>query len=303
MPKQQSSSSDSQLPFIVTNTPLVLCILATLLLAGSTRMWWSKVHDSPRRVFSAMLSNNLSTVGVTRQTLSSDSTNLDKSEQISFVPPYAVRSLITVSQEEGTSKSSVVTETIGTLANDYSRYVNIETNQKSTSGKELDYSSVEGTWGKSGIANGQAQYFQQSILGLVPFANLDAKTRDSVLDLLVAKEAYVVDYSMVKPLRTNGKSALVYPVKVDAARYVAVLKALGKGTGIGDLPELNANDYSGQPPIEISITVDKLSRHVLEVSYGQQVEKYTSYGLNTPVATPSKTISIDDLQQKVQEIQ
>ena len=299
-----STPQSEQLPFIVTNTPQVISLVAAIILISTSLVWWTKVHNNPRRVFEGMLNNNLSTASVTRTTTASDGSGLDKQEQVSFVPPYGMHSIVTVTQEgSDISSSRVVTETIGTLAEDYSRYLSINTTQKGKSGKQLDFRSIQGTWGKTGIENGNPKYFSQSILGLIPFANLDTKTRQDTLNQLNSNKTYVVDYSKVKPSKYKGKSALVFPVKVDAKGYVGVLKKLSKNLGVADTNGLDPESYAGQPPIEISITVDKASRHVLEVTYGQQKEVYSSHGLSLPVQTPTKSIPVDQLQQKVREIQ
>lgn len=298
MPQPQPKNEQ---PFIVTNTPLAISIVALAILVVSSLMWWTKVHDSPNRVFNGMLRNNLSVTSVTRTTTSLQDTGFSKVEQISFVSPSATHALITIDQPEESGGSKVRTETIGTLTNDFSRYLSISTSQKSESGKDLDFSSVKGVWGKT-EGGARPAYFAEAMQGIVPFANLGPVARDQVIESIKTTKAYEVDFANVKPKRIGRKSALVYPVKVNLEAYVTIIKDLSKSAGVPDTSSLNPEDYKGQPPIEISLTVDKLSRQVLEVSYGQQSEEYTSYGLKNPVALPTKTIPAESLQQKVQEI-
>lgn len=312
MPQNSSSSSNSSsvdsapnAPFIIAHKALSLSLIAFVLFAVSGSLWWKQVYNSPHRVFESMLVNNLSTQSVTRSSVStSDGTPVDKTEQVSFVPDIATRSIVVVNQKNPDGgNNKVVTESIGTLAADYNRYISINTAQKNATGKALDYSAVENIWGKSDGQQGQPQLFSQSLLSLVPFANLGATNRQKVLRAMTDKKAYDVQYDKVKPLRINGKSALVYPVKVNAEGYVGVLKIVAKATGLGDLPGLDPASYKGQPPIEISITVDKLSRQVIEVDYGSsQKETYSAYGLVTPIELPTKTVPTSELQKKVQEI-
>jgi len=315
MPKKSSSVSNprtkvsfeptSNLPFILAHKALSISLVAIVIFAVSGSLWWKQVYNSPQRVFESMLVNNLSTQGVSRSSVSTNQgTPVDKTEQVSFVPDIATRSIVAVNQKNPDGGSNkVLTESIGTLSADYNRYISIDTAQKNAAGKPLDYSAVENIWGKADAQQGQPQYFSQSLLSLVPFANLSPSNRQKVLQAMTDKKAYDIQYDKVKPLRINGKSALVYPIKVNAEGYVGVLKMIAKNTGLGDLPGLNPASYKGQPPIEISITVDKLSRQVIEVDYGSsQKETYSAYGLSTPIKLPSKSIPASELQKKVQEI-
>jgi len=309
MPKKPTPAKKAETlenpPFVIVHKALSIVLLASIIFIISGVMWWRQVYNNPRRVFETMLSNNLSTQGVTRSTKSvSQGAPIDKTEQISFVPKMASRTLVNVEQQGQNGESTKITsESIGTLNEDYSRYISIKTTQKNTEGKPLDYSKIINIWGKSDPSQGEAQNFSQAALGLIPFANLDAITKDKVLALLKAKNAYDVDYSKVEPKKVDNKSALVFPVKVNTASYVEALKIIAKATGLGDTPGLNPEQYKDQAPIEIKIVVDKHSRNILEVDYGQsQVETYSAYGLSLPIELPSKTIPINELQQKVQEI-
>lgn len=303
-PSSSAGSLDNP-PFVIVHKALSIALVAAIIFIVSGVMWWRQVYNNPRRVFETMLSNNLSTQGVTRSSKTvNQGAPIDKTEQISFVPQIASRTLVIVDQQGQEGESTKITsESIGTLNEDYSRYIKIETSQKNEQGKPLDYSKVVNIWGKSDPAQGEAQNFSQAALGLIPFANLDAETRDKVLELLRVKKAYEVDYSKVEPRKVDNKSALVFPVKVNTASYVEALKIIAKATGLGDTPGLDPAQYKEQAPIDIKIVVDKHSRHILEVDYGQnQKEQYSAYGLSLPIELPGSSIPISELQQKVQEI-
>jgi hypothetical protein len=291
-------------PFVVTHKILTIVILALSIFVFSGLLWWKNIYNNPRRVFETMIVNNLQTQSYSKS--SSQDTNGNKSEkveQISFVPDIAARSVETVTQSGPADKSTVKTEIIGTLKDDYVRYVSIQTNEKNKDGKPLDYSSVENVWGKTDSKEQPPQYLSQSILNLVPFANLNSENRSKALSTFYDKKAYEVDYSKVKPLKINGKSALVYPVKINASGYINVLKVIASSSGLGNLPSLDPESYKDQPPIEIEIVVDKLSRRVIQVKPGQNiVENYSSYGLSIPIQIPKDFKPASELQKKIQEI-
>lgn len=299
----KSTVSQNQVPFIIAHKVAALYVLSAVVFIFAGVTWWKQVYNSPHRVFDAMLSNNLSTSSVTRETKNEqDGSTIDKIEKISFVPESGAHSLINIKQSAKGSESDVQTETLGSISADFSRYNKISTSQKNADGKKLDYSSVQGIWGKSVPGESQPQYFSQAVLGIVPFANLNPETRAKVLKVMTDKKAYTVDYDGVKPAKVDGKSALVFPVSVDTAGYVEALNIIIESIGLQNA-KLDASQYKGQPPISITLTVDKLSRHLLEASIsGQQKETYSAYGIKTPLQFPDKTIPVTELQQKVQAI-
>lgn len=293
----------NQVPFFIAHKVASLYVLSALVFTFAGISWWRHVYNSPHRVFEAMMSNNLSTSGVTRETKNEQAgSTIDKLEKISFVPEAGAQSLINIKQSGNGAESDVQTETMGTVTADFSRYNKITTSQKNAEGKGLDYSSIQNIWGKSVPGESQPQYFSQAVLGIVPFANLNPETKTKVLKVLSDKKAYEVDYSGVKPLRINGKSALVFPVSVDTAGYVEALNIIIESLGLQGA-KLDPAQYKGQPPISITLTVDKLSRHLIEASIsGQQKETYSAYGVTTALQYPDKTIPVSQLQQKVQAI-
>lgn len=302
MSKTSPTSESNQLPFIVTHKALSITIVAAIIFTVASIAWWKNVYNAPRRVFEGMLQTNLTTKGVTRSTLSEDtSSTIQKTEQLSFVPSMASRTVAVIKQGEGDDKTHVISETIGTSEADYSRYVKIETNQKGVEDKPLDYSSVLNVWGQSSAP----QAYSQTVLGLVPFAPLQSNDVNEVLKAFEDKKVYDVDYSKVEPKRLDGKSALVFTVRINTGAYVEVLKMIAQKSGFSDFAGLNPEDYKDNAPITVKLTIDKMSRQLLEADYvdSGQKETYSAYGLVTPIAVPEKTEPIETLQQKIQEIQ
>lgn len=304
MPKVQNDSINDK-PYILTNTPAVISVLALLIFIVFGWLWWNKIYIRPRNVFEDMLKNNLATSSVTKTTKSVDgSSNILKNEQLSFVPNIASRALLTINQPGPEGDTKVVTESIGTLTADYSQYTKIDTPQKNAEGKKLDYSKVLNQWGKSNTESGPPQNLQQSILGLVPFARISPNERREIIKMLINDGAYVVDYSKVEPRKVGNKSALVFPVSINTEKYLKTLKVLAKKGGLSDLKSLDPAQYKDNPAIKVKLVIEKSTRHLLELDFegSDQKETYSSYGLNTPINVPEKSISIEELQQKIQEI-
>ncbi|MDB5163858.1 MAG: hypothetical protein JWS12_476, partial [Candidatus Saccharibacteria bacterium] len=151
-----------------------LSIFGLVILLVSGWFWWTKVYTSPRNVFLGMLSSSLSTPSVTRHlTEKASGSTQNQYTQINFGGQTFVHVLNTNQQVGQTGQNnSIKTETIGTLRQDFARYVAIESSQKNQAGKPLNYASVQQVWGKSEVAkNGQAtstRFLEQATLGIVP---------------------------------------------------------------------------------------------------------------------------------------
>lgn len=262
---------------------------------------------SPRHVFLTMLDNNLATESITRHTVQrANGQVVDQYIQLQFGRTNASRSLVTVKQPEEGGESVVKSETIGTPQNDFSRYVSIKTTQKNSQGQPIDTSKVTGVWGKTDDSKdgerANTQYFQQGALGIVPFANLTSEQRQKLVNLMRDKKVYDVDFSKVKSVKEKGKSAFVYNVNISPKSYMIMIKQFTKYLGLSDMG-LDPSQYENSPPLKTEFTVDKLSRNLIKIHYtdSSQDETFSSYGLEQPISLPTKTISITELQKRVQD--
>ena len=205
--------------------------------------------------------------------------------------------------------STVVKETIGTPDTDYARYSKITSDQPGSDGKPADFSSVEGIWGKSPDAlageTPQVQYFIQGMLGTVPFANLNAGQRSSLIQFMHSKNVYQVNFGDVKTEKSGGKTAYVYSVKISPVVYFEMLQEFVKDLGLPEVAGLNPAQYANIEPLEVTFTVTKNARQLTKINYinSQQDEFYSDYGLVNAVGIPSQTIPIDELQNRIQQLQ
>lgn len=287
----------------------LIVALATVILLGTSMLWWQKVNTTPGRVFEAMLRRNLTTASITKKVSSgSDGQKLDQYVQLSFAAEQPIaRSLVVYEQKTQEGPNSLVkTETLGTNTADYSRYVQIETDQKNQQGKALDFSRVRDVWGKldKNEDAAQVQNLQSAVFGLVPFARLDASLSDKFARQLIDSKAYGVDYSQAKSTTVNGRSVWQYTVKINVAEYLKVLQKVSQLVGVRDTSALNAEDYQNQPPVEVTMSVEKSSRQllVLDTGSGGQKEEYSAYGITLPIQLPTNVVPQAELQQKLQDI-
>lgn len=279
--------------------------LAAVIFAISGFVWWRSVYMSSTNVFWGMIENNLATSSITKNIVQkSEQQSLNQYLQVSFGQTNAAHGLISINQNQGDVKTSVKTETIGTTTTDYNRYLDINTGA-SKDGKKVDTSTVEGVWAKADKSAGQdsAQYFRQSILGIVPTANLGYKDRQETIKLIKDKKVYDFSSGSIKSQKVDGKDAYVYEVSINATAYIEIMQKVTKLMGVGDMG-LDASQYAGSPAVKAEFTIGKLSRQLMRVKYSStgQEETYNGQGIEVTINEPTKTISLSELQERIQKV-
>lgn len=283
-----------------------IVLLAVVLLAGSSWGWWHYVRSHPRRVFMAMLANNLQTTGVTRHLVqATEAQTLDQMVQLATEPDQLVHSRTVLSQT-GNVEAAVVTESWGTPTTDYVRYLDVITSQRTKDGQELDFSTIKNVWGQShhpdGTTNGEL--YSETILGAFPLANLPAPERQKLLKFINDQAVYEVDYNRVERTKSGGRPRYTYHVRVKPETYINMLKQFGEYIGLTQLRDVDASAYQNAQPFNLEVTVDVWSRQAVAVTYAEAIreERFSSFGLRAGGELPTATIDIDELQRRVQNI-
>ncbi len=282
----------------------ILTLVAVLIFVLSGWFWWHNVYMSPDNVFWDMINNNLATTSVTKHVLQTNQAqSLDQYIQLQFGATNSVHSLVTLKQGQGSATATIKSETIGTPKTDYNRYVSIDSQQTNSKGLPINSSNVVGVWAKadSNPYNGP-QYFRQGLFDIMPFANLDSAARKQIIQLIRDKKVYNISATPAKTSRINGRQVFVYSASVNPAAYVEVIVQIAKSIGLGDIG-LDATQYQNSPNLNLQIYVDKLSRQLIKISYPStgQEETYSSQGLENPIIEPTNTISVTELQNRIQQ--
>jgi hypothetical protein len=286
----------------------LLVVCGVIILLTGVWLWWHNIFTNPDQVFWKMMGNNLSTVSVTKHVVEdSEGQKIDQYSQLKFGSQNAARNLVTITQTTDAGKSMVKSESIGTLSNDYSRYITIDSSEKTAAGQPYDFSKVTGVWGKSADNQDSTQtvYFRQAALNsVVPFGWLDPGARSSLLDQMKTKRIYNLSGNTQKK-KENGKLVYVYTVDINAQAYIAMLQEYVNKLGLDVGQALDPSAYEGIAPIRVDFTVDPYSRQLKKIHYeaSNRDEEFMSYGLSDPIAIPGQTIPIEELQNKLQNLQ
>jgi hypothetical protein len=250
-----------------------------------------------------MLTNNLTARTVTKNQVVSSSGQTDvQRATLIFGPSYVARALVTIQNSSG----EVTTETVATPTAAYLRYAAI-----TDAAKKHDYSKLVNTWAKAGdddTGTKMRQIFNNSLLDLSlapipPVGYVDNDIRSQLLDYITDQSVFAPDYENVKSQVVNGRQVYTYTVTVKLAPYLRMMQEFARVYGLKDLDNISPNEYQAAS-LKLDISVDKLSHQMARVSstaLGLN-ETFTDYGLKQTIELPSKTVSVSELQSRLQAV-
>lgn len=304
---------------------------SAVLIAGSAVAWWFLAYQSPSQVFWGMVANGLHTGSYSRQLEQSTSrngltTSLRQTTFIQFGAVHGAQAQTTLTQ----AKNTVVTETVGDQGWELVRYIDIADGTSDVKVKDEPahsaYAPILRKWaevpvaadGASPQADGQAgsdvtqpqlPLFEQIVFGLtggnvVPLVNLPAKQQQQMLAVMRDNVIFDTDFKQVKRSWQEGRPQFTYRVKVQAVAYAGLQRELARSLGYQLFNDLDPNDYQGQAPTEVDMTVDIWSHQLRSVSYvGQKrTETYGTYGVYRQLGLPKPQVSSQELQQQLKNL-
>lgn len=287
----------------LTVEAIILLAVIVFLVAGYS--WWHYVRSNPKRVYWGMVSNLLATTSG-EEHVSQAATGQKLDQQITFqtTGQQLAHSITTISQ--GADNTSVTTEGIGTPYLDYVRYIAIHTAQKGSNGKAFNFSSLLNIWGKNDNPTPQTtgQLYNQVVLGVIPFADLNVSQRQELLRLMT--NVYSASFTTVERQLDHHRPTYVYNVSVNPQAYITMIKRYASMVGLTQLNQLNPANYQNAPQLQFQATVDVWSRQLKSINYpsSNRLEQFGAWGEPMrPVNLPRQTIPINDLQNKLQTLQ
>jgi hypothetical protein len=211
------------------------------------------------------------------------------------------------------SGTSIVDETIGTTTTDYTRYTSIKTDQKSASGKAMDFSKVLGVWAKTDHTFGESQQLPQAILGtglplggvVIPVAQLQPEVRQKLATQIKHDGVYKISYKDVVKTHKDGRLLYTYKASVKPRAYAAMMQQFGTATGLHSLDSLKPEQYANQPPFTLHLTVD-VRAHILvsaTTDDGTITQAYSGYDMPAIIKLPAQTVTSAELQKRLQQMQ
>ncbi|HUD07155.1 MAG TPA: hypothetical protein VMR34_04660 [Candidatus Saccharimonadales bacterium] len=278
-------------------------VLIVILMIVGVCLFWVKIYDNPTKVFYGMLERSLSTSSFSKEIVQPSSSQTKQYVTVETGSSNDAESVISVDLGPN---SIVKTESIGTPTTDYARYTEVKTPQKNSKGQTANFSSVIGVWGKSSPAGDQVtdgQLFNESILTVVPMANLSIAQRQSLMHFITANDVYQI-VGKPKKISTSGRPQITYNVNVNTRQFIEMIKQFGEDIGLNQLSSINAGSFSANVS-EFHVTVDVISRQLVsDTQVGtSRRETFSGYGTQIPISLPTKSIPITQLESQLQTIQ
>jgi hypothetical protein len=283
----------------------LLVILGLGLFGGSGYYWYKNSFTDPDRLLSEMLDKSMQTRSVYRTLLSSNGIN--KSEEkvfIAFSPNIGVQSITTLEEFSQTGKTTAKIEKIGDKNNDYVRYNKIDIT--ASNGPQPDFKQVLGVWGKRAgdPQTGQsAAFLNDAVFTAVPFGNLTPSQRREMQQEIKRVDLY--KYTEAKQQTINGRPIMTYSIDINPKALVQVLAKYVEVTNLGSGAPLDPSSYEDAQDVGIRINVDMISRHLESIEFlnTDRTEKYSGYNAFHEINTPTQTISVNELQERLNATQ
>jgi hypothetical protein len=166
----------------------------------------------------------------------------------------------------------------------------------------MDFSRAIGVWGRNETGSA-GQAFSQLLLGIVPMGNASPETRKELRKFMDKHTVFSANYNSVKKEKIQGREVYVYEIQLLQQTYVEMLKAYAKSVGLGQqVAQLNPADYAEAQPINLKLSVDIVSRHLVALSYADsaaRTETFSGYGIVKDTKLPQKSIPMAELQQRL----
>ena len=283
-----------------------LFVVGIIILLLSFFSWWLFVRNTAQNTFESMLSNGFRTSSVTRQVLQdSGSQKLDQIIRLQTQTKHTAHGKTLLTQKVGEEATIIETESIGTPTSDFVRYTKITTDQKNPRGEKIEFDKVLGVWGKSDVTSEDSigDLYSDTALGLFLFGDFSSSQRESLLGNIKENNVYETNYGSAKKITKDGRNYYAYNVSIKPSAYVKLLKEYGQYVGIAQLENLNPENYENADPLTFNVTVDILSQRLSSISSigGERTESFSGYGIIDPIEIPTDTISLPDLQRRLNE--
>jgi hypothetical protein len=276
--------------------------IGLLIFLGGLWCWYQYVHRNTYNVFWDSIDNNLDIYGVTRTVdQEANGSSVQQKLQVSLGQDNIARSITTIKQPTQGGETTVITETIGTPGDNFTRYTDIK------SPAPVDTSKVRNVWSREKLAAGAGQnqsVFAEGLFSSIPFANLTQPQRQELVTFMKDQKVYEVDYRGAKTVERAGKQGFEYTVQVNLQAYIETLKKIDTMMGLKQLESVDPAQYAGAEPAQLVIVNSIDGRQLLEVTYAgtSRKETYSSYGARIIINIPDAKIQRAELEQQIQSI-
>lgn len=284
--------------FVITGVVLALV---------SSYLGYTRLYLNDERRFWYAIENSMSTPSVTRVLTTGGSGNqVVQSQQMFFEKEPKTISQVLFDQRGATTNTSVVTEGLSFLDEQYSRYTKFSTDQKRPDGAPVQIDDLLNKWevlqSESDAEREQTrQNYINELVSLVIFGNFDADFKHDVATQLKEQNVYAIDLVNVTDTEIDGEPVKIYPISLGLQAFAGQATRAFTAAGYGDFPPLDPANFTPDNRIDATIAVNTRTNAVVSVSYFNRQEQYIGYGIHKEIDRPDATFSAGELESRVQE--
>jgi hypothetical protein len=269
-------------------------VLVSVFVIGLFYWLYRYYYSNSTRVFYGMVANNLNTQNYVDI---SDQEGISGNLLIETEVNSGSNNIV-ISKETTKLTSSndlIQTLSIGTPSTDYSSYQKIDIGKSS-----FRYSKLLDTWGinsPNGVSGQGGQLYKSTIFTPFLFASPSASDTSKLVSFIKLHKVYIV--KSTKTAKSGDRQIINYQIGVNLKQYSSLLAMYS--TMIGYRNHNETSSYSGDQIADLNISVDVLSRRLVGLSYvgSNSVQAYQSYGIESSIKLPTKTIALQELKNEI----
>lgn len=258
---------------------------------------------TPERRFYAAIENGMAVPSVVRTLTQGGSGNqVVQSYRFHFAPQRLIENEVSYINRTATTDTAVTTEGVVYPDEQFLRYTDFYS--QSQGEEEVDIDELLGEWAvEASDDDGQSElnYLSEQVT-LAVFGNFNADFRKDLLQGLKDEGVYGQNLNEAREAEVNGEDVLQYSVGVRLKAYAQILNESFERAGYGRFPPLSPDNYREDARVNAVFQVRKRDNAIVGISFGGREEIYSDYGVVKNIERPEASLSIEELQQRVQTI-
>jgi hypothetical protein len=259
---------------------------------------------TPERRFWIAVNNSMATPSVVRTLTQGGSGNqVVQQYRFNFAPQRVVQNKVVYTEKSATTDTSVTTEGVIFPNEQFLRYTDF-TNSRSDNQDTANIDEVIGAWAIQGSEDeeqARLNYLSEQV-SLVIFGNYGATFRNDVINEMQQEQVYGNFLSVPIENSSDEGDIYTYQIEVKLRKYAEILNEAFVRAGYGEFPPLNPDNYAEDSTVNGQVVVSKENNSIIGVNFGGREEVYGNYGVLTTVERPQSSLTVEELQQKVQEL-
>lgn len=277
-------------------------IIAVVLLLVTVWVWYTRIYMTNERRFWSAVENSMSTPSVVRTLTEGGSGNqVVQDYRFYYSPQQVIENKVVFTQRSATIDTGVTTRGIIFPTEQFLSYTEFFTRENGEETANLD--EVLNKWAIQTSDNEEEsrQNYLSEYVTLAIFGNFRAEDRNFLVNELKSRNAYNVDFNNALDDNIDGEKVKRYSVSVDLRSFVTILNESFVRAGYGDFPPLNPENYREGSSLNANFTVRSRDNTIIGIAFGNRDERYSNYGVIETVEAPEADLTIDELQNIVQE--